>query len=120
MISKGSFLFFVFVLHSILFSICLRCTQRKSGKDFTGWHQVDADLFLFVVVVFLHLEKHHACQHVQYGNQNYLNLASGLVFLKSTCAVVKYHPTNTNASVPLGRKNRHTLIYIWKLLIITN
>ena len=41
------------------------------------------------------------------------------MFLKSTCAVVKYHHAKTYLSVPLGRKDRHVVIYIRKLLVIT-
>ena len=43
----------------------------------------------------MRLEKHHACQHVQYGTQNYLNNRCqhwAQCFLKNACAGVKYPP----------------------------
>ena len=57
-----------FVLHSLLFSICLRCAQRKAELFYTWAPGCGRSLFFFKV----RLEKRHARQHVQYGNQNYL------------------------------------------------
>ena len=71
----------------------------------------------------MRLEKHYACQHVQYGNQNYLNNRCqhwAQCFWKAHAQVLNSHHTKTYVSVPLGRKNRRNLIYIWKLLITTN
>ena len=64
----------------------------------------------------MRLEKHHACQHVQYGNQNYLNNRCqhwAQCFWKAHAQVLNTHHTKTYVSVPLGRKNRRTLIYIY-------
>ena len=92
------------------------------GKGFIGGHQVVADLFFFFQHV--RLEKHHACQHVQYGNQNYLNNRSqtlGLVFQKSTCAVVNYPPyQDIRIRTTWKRESGDFDIYIWKLLVTTN
>ena len=55
-----------------------------------------ADLFFFFFCLFFFLfsisalGKTHAYQHVQYGNQNYLNHRSQSY--KSTCAVVNNPP----------------------------
>ena len=71
----------------------------------------------------MRLEKHHSRQHVQHGDQNYLNGRSrpwAQCFWKAHARLLNTHHTKTYLSVPLGRKNRHILIYIWKLLVILN
>ena len=46
--------------------------------------------------------------------------AQAQCLFKEHAQLLKYHHTKTNVSVPLGWKNLHTLIYIWKLLIRKN
>ena len=58
----------------------------------------------------MRLEKHHARQHVQYGNQNYLNNRSQ--FVKSTCAVIKYSPfQDVRIRTTWKRESLHNDIY---------
>ena len=39
---------------------------------------------------------------------------------KAHAQLLNTHHSKTYVSVPLGRKNRYTLIYIWKLFVIAN
>ena len=54
-----------------LLSICFKLCTKKSDKDLMRGHQVVADPFFFSRSALG--ETLYGCQHVQYGNQNYLN-----------------------------------------------
>ena len=74
------------------FQCVLRCTQRKSDKDFIGGRQIVAAIFFFSC------SKHHACQDVQYME------------IKITCIIVlnfrKAHAYLLITTIP-----RHTYPY---------